>query len=41
MERVNIADPSFGYDPDDPEGFRTGMFRFGARLDARQHGEGR
>ena len=34
MRRVNIADPSFGYDPDDPPGFRTGYARFGPTLGA-------
>jgi uncharacterized cupin superfamily protein len=38
MERVNISDPSFRYDPDDPEGFKIGMFRFGAQLGAKQTG---
>jgi uncharacterized cupin superfamily protein len=38
MPRVNIADPSFSYDPDDPEGFRAGMYRFGKELGAHQTG---
>jgi uncharacterized cupin superfamily protein len=38
MERVNISDPEFEHDPDDPEGYRTGMFRFGGRLGAEQTG---
>lgn len=38
MQRVSIADPSFTYDPADPEGFRSGMFRFGPQLGARQTG---
>jgi uncharacterized cupin superfamily protein len=38
MPRVNIADPSFRYDPDDPEGFRAGMYRFGKELGAKQTG---
>jgi uncharacterized cupin superfamily protein len=38
MPRVNIADPSFRYDPDDPEGFRAGMYRFGPELGAKQTG---
>jgi uncharacterized cupin superfamily protein len=38
MPRVNIADPSFSYDPDDPEGFRAGMYRFGKELGAKQTG---
>ena len=36
--RVNIADPEFRYDADDPEGFRAGMFRFGAQLGAQRTG---
>ena len=34
MKSVDISDPSFEYDPTDPEGFRTGVFRggFGAEL---------
>lgn len=32
MRRVNIASPEFHYDPDDPEGFRSGMFRPGRSL---------
>ena len=36
--RVNISDPEFSYDADDPEGFRAGMFRFGARLGAQRTG---
>ena len=38
MKRINIADPEFHYDAEDPEGFRAGMFRFGPRLDAKQMG---
>jgi uncharacterized cupin superfamily protein len=38
MQRVNIAAPSFRYDADDPEGFRTGMYRFGGDLGATQTG---
>jgi uncharacterized cupin superfamily protein len=38
MKRVNISDPTFTYDPDDPEGFRSGMFRFGAEVGARETG---
>ena len=36
--RVNIAEPRFGYEADDPEGFRSGMFRFGPLLGAAQLG---
>jgi uncharacterized cupin superfamily protein len=32
MRRVNLSDPEFAYDDDDPEGFRSGMFRFGSVL---------
>ena len=38
MQRVNIADPTFSYDAEDPEGFRAGMFRFGRQLGAEQTG---
>jgi uncharacterized cupin superfamily protein len=38
MQRVNIADPSFRYDSDDPEGFRAGLFRFGTQLGAKDTG---
>ena len=38
MRRVNISDPSFTYDPADPEGFRAGMFRLGPQLEAKETG---
>jgi uncharacterized cupin superfamily protein len=38
MPRVNIADPEFVYDPDDPEGYKAGLFRFGRQLGAEQTG---
>ena len=38
MQRVNIGEPVFEYDDDDPDGFRAGMFRFGKLLNARQLG---
>ena len=38
MRRVSISDPSFTYDPEDPEGFRAGMFRFGPDLGAKETG---
>ncbi len=38
MNRVNIANPSFEYDADDPDGFRSGMARFGPLLGATQTG---
>ena len=39
-ERVNITDPPFSYEADDPEGFRAGMFRFGPLLGDAQLGAG-
>jgi uncharacterized cupin superfamily protein len=38
MRRVNIADPTFAFDDGDPEGFRSGMFRFGPQLGAERTG---
>ena len=38
MRRINIADPVFTFDDADPEGFRSGMFRFGPDLGAEQTG---
>jgi uncharacterized cupin superfamily protein len=38
MPRVNIAHPDFTYDPDDPEGYRSGMFRLGKLLGAERTG---
>ena len=38
MRRVNISDPNFTYDPEDPEGFRAGMFRLGPDLGAEDTG---
>jgi uncharacterized cupin superfamily protein len=38
MHRVNIAEPAFEYDAEDPEGFRAGMMRVGRQLGARQTG---
>jgi uncharacterized cupin superfamily protein len=38
MPRVNIADPPFKYDASDPEGYRTGLYRFGSDLGAEQTG---
>jgi uncharacterized cupin superfamily protein len=29
MKVINLAAPAFAYDPEDPDGFRAGMFRFG------------
>jgi uncharacterized cupin superfamily protein len=38
VKRVNIAAPTFEYDADDPEGFRSGMARLGPGLGAVQMG---
>jgi uncharacterized cupin superfamily protein len=38
VNRINIADPGFEYDAEDPEGFRSGMARYGPRLGAKQMG---
>ena len=38
MRRVSISDPPFTYDPEDAEGFRAGMFRFGPNLGAERTG---
>jgi uncharacterized cupin superfamily protein len=38
VRRLNIAAPAFEYDPDDPEGFRAGMFRLGKVLGAEETG---
>jgi uncharacterized cupin superfamily protein len=38
MRRVSISDPDFTYDPGDPEGFRSGMFRLGGTLGAKDTG---
>ena len=38
MRRVNISDPTFSYDPEDPSGFKAGMFRMGPDLGAEQTG---
>jgi uncharacterized cupin superfamily protein len=38
MAPVNISNPTFTYDEDDPEGFRAGMFRLGTMLGARRTG---
>lgn len=34
MRKLNIANPEFSYDPEDPEEFRSGLFRFGRQLGA-------
>jgi uncharacterized cupin superfamily protein len=38
MARLNIANPNFTYDDEDPEGFRAGMFRLGTDLGAERTG---
>jgi uncharacterized cupin superfamily protein len=38
MRKINIRNPEFSYDADDPDGFRAGMFRFGPQLGASQLG---
>jgi uncharacterized cupin superfamily protein len=38
MRRVNLGRPDFHYDDDDPDGYRSGMFRFGRALGAQQTG---
>ena len=38
MRRVSISNPTFSYDSTDPEGFRSGMFRFGPQVGAEQTG---
>ena len=38
MPRVNVSNPEFKYDPEDPEGFRSGMYRFGPDLGAVETG---
>lgn len=38
MRRVNIANPTFTYEPGDPQGFRSGMFRLGPQVGARDTG---
>jgi uncharacterized cupin superfamily protein len=34
VPRVSIADPAFTYDPEDPEGYRAGLYRIGPLLGA-------
>jgi uncharacterized cupin superfamily protein len=38
VNRINIANPEFEYDDEDPEGFRSGMHRIGPKLGAKQMG---
>jgi uncharacterized cupin superfamily protein len=38
MRKLNIANPDFQYDSEDPDGFRCGMLRFGKHLGAQRTG---
>ena len=38
MRRLSISEPEFTYDPQDPEGFRAGMFRIGSLVGAERTG---
>jgi uncharacterized cupin superfamily protein len=38
MTRLNIANPNFTYDDDDPAGYRAGMHRLGTELGAERTG---
>ena len=38
MQRINIGNPDFKYDSEDPDGFRSGMHRVGPTLGAVQLG---
>ena len=38
MRRVSLNEPEIEWDPDDPEGFRSGRMRAGRRLGAEQTG---
>jgi uncharacterized cupin superfamily protein len=38
MRRVSITSPEFSYDSEDPEGFRSGLFRLGPDLGAQRTG---
>ena len=38
MRKVNIGEPGFRWDEDDPEGFRAGLFRPGPELGAERLG---
>ena len=38
MKRVNLTDPTFTYDAEDPSGYRSGMVRLGPELGAQQSG---
>jgi uncharacterized cupin superfamily protein len=38
MQRINIAEPEFTFDPTDPDRFRSGLFRFGKLIGMRKLG---
>jgi len=38
MKPISIADPDFTYDPEDPDGFHAGMYRFGPLAGGRRLG---
>jgi uncharacterized cupin superfamily protein len=38
MRLINIAAPTFEYDPEDPDGYRAGMARLGETLGAKESG---
>jgi uncharacterized cupin superfamily protein len=38
MQRINVDELDFSYEDDDPEGYRSGMKRFGKRLGAKVTG---
>jgi uncharacterized cupin superfamily protein len=38
MRRISLSDPTFTYEAEDPEGFRSGLFRFGRDLGAQETG---
>ena len=38
MRPLNISDPEFTYDSEDPEGYRAGMYRLGPHLGAERTG---
>jgi hypothetical protein len=40
VKHVNIAEPNFTYDPENPEGFRVGTFRSGPLVAAEELGTG-
>ena len=38
MKTFNIFEPSFSYDPEDPDGYHAGMDRFGPKIGASRIG---